>query len=122
MYLLTEADGYQYPRAGDTPYILDMLLLQAGVAVISTDQTLRVFDALRLGAGPKQTLDTPHRNITAVGLLDFSSCVVATAGENGTAALWDLRDSDARAQVAIQEGSSTVRTEGRQSFVQDVTG
>ncbi len=104
MYLLTEVDAYQYEGV-QTPYILDIVPLPSGLASISTDQKLCLLDPLRLSSGPKRTLQTSHRNITALKVFDFGACVVATAGENGTITLWDLRDSATQGQVTVQAGS-----------------
>ena len=101
MYLLTDTDGYQYH--GD-PYILDLIPVSSGLATISTDQKLCLFDPRRLSNGPKLALQTSHGNITAVKALDASGCVLATAGENGTIAIWDLRDGTPQVQRTAPAG------------------
>lgn len=103
MYLLTDTDGCQY-QGPEVPYVLDLVPLPSGLAVISSDQKLSLFSPLRLSEGPKRTFLTPHGNITAVKAVDFSGCVLATAGENGTVALWDLRDSTPAPQITAQGG------------------
>lgn len=103
MYLLGNTDGCQYPGE-DPPYVLELISLPSGLAVISTDQTLCLFDPLRLSEGPKLRLQTNHGNVTAVKAFDVSGSVLATAGENGSVALWDLRDGTSRSQRTVQAG------------------
>jgi len=107
MYHLVDSGGYRYPGE-EPPYVLDLIPLPSGLAAISTDQKLCLFDPLRLSEGPKLSLETTHGNVTAVRALDVSGCVLATAGENGTIALWDLRDGTSQAQRTVQGGSSSL--------------
>ena len=105
MYSLTESDRFQY-RGTDIPYILSMALLPSGLAAITSEQTLALFDAMKLSHGPKRTYKTQHGNVTALAPFDVATggCVVATAGENGTVALWDLRDGSAGQTLGLQAG------------------
>jgi len=117
MYLLSEVDEYQYKK--DT-YVLDVEPISSGLAVIATDQSLAVFDPLQLSKGPKQGHLTPHGNITACKVFDAPGSTVATAGENGTVTLWDLRDGTTRSQVWTQKtGMSSCRRPGAESYNAD---
>ena len=51
MYLLSQVDGYQYPGREEV-YVLDTIRLGAGLAAISSDQSLCIFDPERLSQGP----------------------------------------------------------------------
>ncbi|KAL1903235.1 hypothetical protein Sste5346_000520 [Sporothrix stenoceras] len=105
MYHLAGADEYQFP--GSTPpYVLDLIPLASGLASISTDGKLSLFDPLRIGAGPKRTFTTSHGNLTVARAFDTAGCVLATAGENGTVTLWDLRDSATGPQASVKVGSA----------------
>lgn len=103
MYNLTKADAYQTPGA-DPAYVIEIIPLASGLASISTDQNLCLFDPLRLSQGPLKTIRTAHGNITCAKAFDHSGSIICTAGENGSVALWDLRLDDSRAQIARPTG------------------
>lgn len=107
MYELVGADEYQYPGA-QTPYVLDLIPLASGIAAISSDGNLALFDPLHVGRGPKRVYPTSHGNLTTAKALDAAGCVLATAGENGSVALWDLRDAAQGPQVTVHVGSCNV--------------
>lgn len=107
MYHLAGADEYQFPGASP-PYVLDLIPLAAGLAAISTDGQLALFDPSRIGAGPKHTCMTAHGNLTTVRAFDASGSVLATAGANGTVALWDLRESAAAAVTAASAPHASI--------------
>ncbi|KAF5020921.1 hypothetical protein F66182_7073 [Fusarium sp. NRRL 66182] len=88
MYSLTCADSISLGR---DVYVLDIQRTSAGLASISSDQFLSVLDPVRLSAGPQRRLPTEHGNLTTLGVFDSDSALVCTAGENGTVAVWDLR-------------------------------
>ncbi|KJR81069.1 WD domain protein [Sporothrix schenckii 1099-18] len=105
MYHLAVADEYQFP--GSTPpYVLDLIPLASGLASISTDGKLSLFDPARIGAGPKRSFATSHGNLTTARAFDTAGCVLATAGGNGTVALWDLRDAAQGPQASAKVGSA----------------
>ncbi|CEI41152.1 hypothetical protein FVEN_g3504 [Fusarium venenatum] len=88
MYSLTCADGLSLGR---DVYVLDIQRTSAGLASISSDQFLSVLDPTRLSAGPQRRLPTQHGNLTTLRVFDSNAALVCTAGENGTVAVWDLR-------------------------------
>ncbi|CAK7209936.1 hypothetical protein SEUCBS140593_000652 [Sporothrix eucalyptigena] len=104
MYNLTGVDQYKLPGA-TLPYVLDLIPLASGLASISTDGNISLFDPSRIGAGPKRIYVTDHGNLTSARAFDAAGSVLATAGENGTVALWDLRDSATGPQSSVKVGS-----------------
>ncbi|KAJ9132979.1 WD domain-containing protein [Pleurostoma richardsiae] len=104
MYLLTNADSYQY-RGSEDVYVLKIVPVASGLSAISSDQSLCLFDPLRLSQGPLRTLRTAHGNINSLAAFDAGSSVVCTCGENGTISIWDLRLDGPGAQVAQLAGS-----------------
>lgn len=78
--------------------------MAGGLAAISSDQNLTLFDPMRLSQGPLKTIRTPHGNVTCARAFDDSSSIVCTAGENGTVSLWDLRLDGSKAQIAAPTG------------------
>ena len=104
MYNLTKADAFRNPGS-DPAYVLEITPVAGGLAAISSDQKLTVFNPQRLSQGPLKTVRTPHENITCARAFDASNSIICTAGSNGTVALWDLRLDGSKAQVAAPAGS-----------------
>lgn len=102
MYLLNCSDGYQY--RGDAVYVLDILPLASGLAAIASDQTLSLFDPTRLSHGPSNRIQTAHGNLSAAKAYSAAESIVATTGEDGVVALWDLRLDPSKASVLRLEG------------------
>ncbi|PKY07619.1 WD domain protein [Aspergillus campestris IBT 28561] len=61
------------------------------LAAISSDDSLRVFDAANLGHVSVVAPDT-HEGVTALKTYDAGQQVMATAGRDGKVKLWDLRN------------------------------
>lgn len=108
MYTLTQADQHSFPR--DT-YVLDLIRLPRGnaLASISSDGRLSVLDPAGLGTGPVASFNvgSVHGNVTVLkpfGGEGDGSDVVCTAGENGTAAVWDLRAGRKVVQFQGEDG------------------
>lgn len=104
MYNLTKADAFRNSRQ-DPAYVLEIIPVAGGLAAISSDQTLALFDPTRLSYGPIKKITTKHGNITCARAFDESNSIVCTAGENGTVSLWDLRLDETKAQIAAPTGS-----------------
>ncbi|KAI0160824.1 WD40 repeat-like protein [Xylariaceae sp. FL1272] len=99
MYPLECIDAYKIPLREEV-YVLDIIPFPSGPATISSDQKLSLFNPLSLKTGPTVNLVTKHGNITCARVYDPANCVVATAGENGTVSLWDLRQDARQAEAA----------------------
>lgn len=105
MYQLVGADGYKYP--GPETYVLDLLPVAAGLAATASDQTLALFDPLRLSQGPIKKITTDHGNLTTAKVYNAADSIICTAGENGTLSVWDLRLAPANAR-ALQIGGRSL--------------
>lgn len=103
MYNLTQVDAFQNPGR-DPAYMLEIVPVAQGLAAISSDQNLTLFDPLSLSKGPLKTIRTTHGNISCARAYDASNSIVCTAGENGTVSLWDLRLDGSKAQIATPGG------------------
>ncbi|KAK7716909.1 hypothetical protein SLS64_002481 [Diaporthe eres] len=104
MYNLTKADAFRNPGS-DPAYVLEITPVAGGLAAISSDQKLTLFNPQRLSQGPLKTILTQHDNIKCARAFDASNSIVCTAGLNGSVALWDLRLDGSKAQVAAPSGS-----------------
>jgi WD40 repeat protein len=105
MYQLVNSDGYKYP--GQETYVLDILPLATGFAATASDQSLSLFDPLRLRQGPTKRIRTDHGNLTAAKVYSAGDSVVCTTGENGTVSVWDLRLDPSTAR-AMQIGGESI--------------
>lgn len=103
MYNLTKFDAFQN-SGRDPAYVLEIIPVAGGLAAISSDQNLTLFDPRRLSQGPLQTIRTSHGNITCAKAFDESNSILCTAGENGTVSVWDLRLDGSNAQIAAPTG------------------
>lgn len=103
MYNLTKTDAYRNSRQ-DPAYVLEIIPVTGGLAAISSDQILSLFDPTRLSHGPIKTIRTAHGHITCARAFDESNTLVCTAGSNGTVSLWDLRMDETKAQLAAPTG------------------
>ncbi|KAM0335309.1 hypothetical protein ACHAQA_000354 [Verticillium albo-atrum] len=99
MYMLAPVASHRFTGREEV-YVLNIHRLAAGLASISSDQKLSLFDPARLGAGPITSLPTTHGNVTALQPFDRSASTVCTAGEDGSVSLWDLRNPPATALAA----------------------
>ncbi|GKT43162.1 putative white-brown complex 30 [Colletotrichum spaethianum] len=98
MYNLSCIDGHHFSSQQDV-YVLDIQRLGAGLAAISSDQKLSLFNPARLGHGPIKSYPTSHGNLTCLKTFDWQNSIVCTAGENGEVSVWDMRESS-KPQVA----------------------
>jgi WD repeat-containing protein 89 len=103
MFNLTCVDGFRYPGLEEV-YVTDLIPLTQGPATISSDQKLCLFNPLSLRPGPVKTLQTNHGNLTCAKAYDLGGSIVATAGENGSVSMWDLRLDEKQAEVASMTG------------------
>lgn len=103
MFNLTCVDGFRYPGLEEV-YVTDLIPLTQGPATISSDQKLCLFNPLSLRPGPVKTLQTNHGNLTCAKAYDLGGSIVATAGENGSVSMWDLRLDGKQAEVASMMG------------------
>lgn len=105
MYQLAPVAAHSFARSEEV-FVLDLHRLTAGLASISSDQKLSLFNPARIDAGPINSIATNHGNLTCLQPFDWTTSVVCTAGENGTVAVWDLRQKASSAQVAQFQGTS----------------
>lgn len=91
-------------------YIFDIAAIPgtAYLAAISSDDSLRIVDAATLNevSHPKIGLAV-HAGVTRLHAIDQAGEVL-TAGRDGLAKLWDLRD-DAAAQMEFRDGKIRVK-------------
>ncbi|ROT42326.1 WD domain-containing protein [Sodiomyces alkalinus F11] len=98
MYLLSPVAGHHFLGPGEV-YVLDIHRVGSGLAAITSDQKLALFNPARLDDGPISLLPTNHGNLRCLKPFDWLNSVVSTAGEDGSVSIWDLREDPLKAQV-----------------------
>jgi hypothetical protein len=93
MYTLEATDSFRIPTP-DT-YIYDIISIAAGVAVISSDDSLRLLDPLALNGAPINSVRMINESVTCLKAFspnaDGGAEIVCTAGRDGRAVLLDPR-------------------------------
>ncbi|OLN84366.1 putative WD repeat-containing protein C63.06 [Colletotrichum chlorophyti] len=107
MYNLSCIDGHQF-RDREDVYVLDIQRLTAGLAAISSNQKLSLFNPARLGQGPVKSFQTSHGNLTCLKTFDWQNSIVCTAGENGEVSVWDMRESSNAQAVHFKASEAPV--------------
>ncbi len=104
MYTLANLESHRFGRRDEAPvYVTEIAPTAAGLAAISTDNTLSLLDPTRLVYGTIASWPVAHgAAVTALRVLDGG--LACTAGEDGTVAVWDLRMQGASAKVAHFQG------------------
>ncbi len=72
-------------------YIYSIIPTSGGYAVISSDDSLRVFDGVALQLLPEGIVERTHAGVTSLRRFDDEGNVLATAGRDGLVKCWDLR-------------------------------
>lgn len=100
MYYLNPTDNFQITTPTDT-YIYDIITTASGLAVLSSDDSLRILDPLALNRCTKILKDVGDR-VTCLAALEMDN-VVSVAGRNGNIQIWDLRTGDVAGSVTAGE-------------------
>lgn len=74
---------------------------RTGFAAISSDDSLRIFDANKLSHASLVATNV-HDGVTSLRTYDASNQLVVTGGRDGKVKLWDLRNGKKSAVVAVQ--------------------
>ena len=72
-------------------YIYSIKHVPGGIAAISSDNSLRVFDPGTLQVLPSGIFDEVHDGVTALDTRHDENRIVFTAGREGTVRGWDMR-------------------------------
>ena len=123
MYTLNHIDRYRFqPSASASPsddvYVLAIdRIASDGIVSISSDQQLSLFrPSAGLSVGPTASWATQHGNLTSLGVFDWQSGLVCTAGEDGSVGVWDLRIAGAGGKVAQFKGEFSQLPCGEEVF------
>lgn len=96
MYIFDSHAAFQAPK--DT-YIYSIIPISGGIGVISSDDSLRLFDPNNLET-PHATLKGVNRDVTCVKAFgEGNSEIVCTAGRDGRICLWDPRTNKQLSQA-----------------------
>jgi hypothetical protein len=94
MYTLETVDSFQISDPTDT-YIYDIVLVAAGLAAISSDDSLRLLDPLALNGTPLNSIPRVNTDVTCLKAVNTTTegdaLIICTAGRNGRVCLLDPR-------------------------------
>ena len=92
MYTLNAVDSFQISEPKDT-YIYDIVSIAGGLAAISSDDSLRLFDPLALSGAPLNSIRQVNTDVTCLKAINSSTeadaLIVCTAGRDGKVCLLD---------------------------------
>lgn len=110
MYNLNTTSSFRVASPAET-YVYDVVPVAAGLAAISSDDSLRLLDPLALNAGPVNEIKNVHVNVTCLKVLcvggEGDAPIVCTAGRDGRVALWDPRIG-AKVEEVMSEGNAPI--------------
>jgi WD40 repeat protein len=98
MYTLDGSEAFRINRPEGT-YIYHLEPVAEGVAVISSDDCLRLIDPTSLNGPALKAIRNVHTEVTCLKALDGQNAVVCTAGRDGRVNIWDLRGSTRVAEL-----------------------
>jgi SEL1 protein len=91
MFILDESAAFKISTPAET-YIYDILPLGDGIAVISSDNKLRLLDPQNLEGPPVNVIEKVSSDVTCVKDLDSTGgLMVCTAGRDGKVKIFDPR-------------------------------
>jgi len=116
MYNLNTTSSFHITSPAGT-YVYDIVPVAAGLAAISSDDSLRLLDPLTLNAGPVNEIKKVNADVTCLKAVNAGgegdAVVVCTAGRDGKVALWDPRSGAKVGEVRSGElhGTSSSQVE-----------
>lgn len=96
MYTLDTVDFFQISDPTNT-YVYDIVPVAAGLAAISSDDSLRLLDPLALNGAPLNSIRRVNTDVTCLKAINTTAegyaLIVCTAGRDGRVCLQDPRTS-----------------------------
>jgi hypothetical protein len=106
MYTLNVVDSFHISEPADT-YIYDIVPVAAGLAAISSDDSLRLFDPLALSRAPLNSIRRVNTDVTCLKAVNSTTegdaLIVCTAGRDGRVCLLDPRTGSKIGEVRTGE-------------------
>jgi WD40 repeat protein len=98
MFSLEATGAFKIDQPPET-YIYDIVPISEGLAVISSDNSLRLINPLSLHGAALNTIENVHTDITCLETLDEQNSIVCTAGRDGRVIIFDFRSKNKVAEV-----------------------
>jgi hypothetical protein len=106
MYALNAVDAFHISESKDT-YVYDIVPLAAGLAAISSDDSLRLLDPLTLSGAPIKSIRRVNTEVTCLKAINNTTergaLLVCTAGRDGRVCLLDPRTAAKIGEVRTGE-------------------
>jgi SEL1 protein len=106
MYTLDAVDSFQITDPADS-YIYDVVPVAGGLAIISSDDILRLLDPLNLSGPPLNSVRRVNTDVTclkSLGEIGDAQSIVATSGRDGKVNLVDLRSAGGGRVGSVSSG------------------
>jgi hypothetical protein len=102
MYTLDAIDSFEISSPANT-YIYDIVPIAAGLATISSDDSLRLLDPTALSGPPLNSIPKVNTDVTCLKAINSSTegdaLIVCTAGRDGKVCLVDPRSGEKIGEV-----------------------
>lgn len=98
MYTLDGSEAFRIDQPEGT-YLYHLEPVAEEVAVISSDDCLRLIDPISLHGPALKVIPKVHTEVTCLKALDGQNAIVCTAGRDGRVNIWDLRGSTRIAEL-----------------------
>ena len=99
MYTLYNTSTHKTGTSQNSTYIYDIILTGAGLAAISSDDSLRLLDPTQLDGAPLNSVRQVNRDVTCLRVLNEAG-IVATGGRDGRVVITDLRSGERVGEVS----------------------
>lgn len=108
MYALNAVDAFHISESKDT-YVYDIVPLAAGLAAISSDDSLRLLDPLTLSGAPINSIRRVNTEVTCLKAINNTTergaLLVCTAGRDGRVCLLDPRTAVKIGEVRTEQNA-----------------
>jgi WD40 repeat protein len=91
MYTLEATQAFRIDNPPEKTYIYHIEPVADEIAVISSDNCLRLINPVSLQGPAVNVIPKVHADVTCLKALDGQSGIVCTAGRDGQVNIWDLR-------------------------------
>jgi len=105
MYTLYNTSTHKTGTSQNSTYIYDIILTGAGLAAISSDDSLRLLDPSQLDGAPLNSVRQVNRDVTCLRVLNQDAGIVVTGGRDGRVVITDLRSGERVGEVSSGEFS-----------------
>lgn len=109
MYTFNVIDAFTISDPPGT-YIYDIAPVSSGIAIISSDDKIRLLDPLALSKPALSTIERKNAQFTSLTVLDEGNSVICTGGRDGSIRAFDLKSGKRVLEVKSGQYNSLIST------------